>query len=396
MEATWKSPSPTDAAAPLEVPDGALVVLIGAAGSGKTTFAESRFKPTEVISSDRLRGMVADNERNQSATPAAFQVLHLIAGLRLERRRLTVIDAVNARPQDRRPLIALARQHDTAAVAMVLDLPEAECVARDHARPGRSVGATVIRAQHRAIRQSLGGLREEGFDHVHVVRTPGTLDQLVLRRVRLAVDRRWERGPFDVIGAVRGHLTELLRLLESLGYVLERGSEGTVASARHPDGRKAIFCGDLAGQAPESMTVLDLVMGMAADKSALCIRGDHEERLLQAEASAVPNATRQFVAGLPSHYVLAAGKLVVTHAGIQRQMVNRDSERVRTYCLVGEPGWQKRWRGRAVVVHTHEPGPSPQWQGRTLGLGGDSVGGGLSALRFPELEIVSVSDESRF
>src|SRR5215472_15245028 len=139
----------------IEVPELCLVVLIGPAGAGKSTLARAWFRPTEVISSDFCRALVSDREDDQSATPAAFEVLHLVTALRLRRRRLTVVDAVNARPADRRSLLELAREHDCAAVAVVLDLPQEVCVRQDRARPGRTVGLRVIAAQLAAIHRSL-------------------------------------------------------------------------------------------------------------------------------------------------------------------------------------------------------------------------------------------------
>src|SRR5438128_1153851 len=132
------------------LPEFALVVLVGPAGAGKSTFAAATFKPTEVISSDFCRALVADDETDQSATAAAFQVLHLIARLRLRRRKLTVVDAVNSRPGDRAPLLELAREHDCAAVAVVFDVPEEVCAARDRL-PGRTVGGRAIHAQRAPV-----------------------------------------------------------------------------------------------------------------------------------------------------------------------------------------------------------------------------------------------------
>src|SRR5215469_12977683 len=106
-------------------PELALVVLVGTSGSGKSTFARRHFLPTEVISSDYCRGLVADDENDQSATRAAFEVLHFIAGKRLASGRLTVVDATSVRPEDRKPLVELARQHHMLPVALVFDLPEA-------------------------------------------------------------------------------------------------------------------------------------------------------------------------------------------------------------------------------------------------------------------------------
>src|SRR5215217_1099616 len=95
----------------ITIPEFALVVLIGASGSGKSTFARSHFLPTEVVSSDFCRGLVADDENAQDATEDAFDLLHTIAGRRMARGRLTVVDATNVQPESRRPLVALARKH---------------------------------------------------------------------------------------------------------------------------------------------------------------------------------------------------------------------------------------------------------------------------------------------
>jgi protein phosphatase len=367
----------------IDVPDLCLVVLIGPAGAGKTTFARACFKPTEVISSDFCRALVADRAGDQSATPAAFEVLHLVTALRLRRRRLTVVDAVNARPADRLPLLDLARAHDCAAVALVLDLPEQVCVQRDHARPGRSVGPRVIAAQSAAVRRSLPGLREEGFAAVHVLGAAEDVEAAALRRVPLPVDRRWEQGPFDVIGDVHGRLDALVALLDRLGYRVEPGADGRPACAAHPGRRRAVFAGDLVGPGRDDAGVVRLVMGMAGAGAALCVRGDRDD----GPAAGLPEAAGRFLAGLPSHLVLARGRLVVAHAGVRSDMMGRDSPRVTAFCLRAEPGWALTYRGRAVVVHGHEEVPRPRWEGRTLAL---NAAGVLAALRHPELSLVSV------
>ncbi|HKA12456.1 MAG TPA: AAA family ATPase [Candidatus Dormibacteraeota bacterium] len=374
----------------IEIPELALLILVGPAGAGKTTFARTRFKPTEVISSDFCRALIADDEADQSATPAAFQVLHLIAGLRLRRRRLTVIDAVNARPIDRRPLLTLAGAHDTAAVALVFDLPEQVCVARDRARPGRSVGSRVIRAQREAILRSLPALPEEGFDAVHVFDSTESMEAAILRRAPLPVNRRWERGPFDIIGDVHGRLPDLVELLRRLGYEVGIGPSGDAQGVSHPDERKVLLVGDLVGPGRDSSGVVRLVMATTAAGRALCVRGDQDALAVRAGTVKLPEGGAAFLEGLPSHYVLAGGSLVVTHAGILPEMVGRDTARIRAFCLHGQAGWQQKWRGRALVVHGHSPVACVRWQGRTVDLDTGGAGGGrLTALRYPELEIVS-------
>ena len=142
----------------LGIPELSLVVLIGVTGSGKSTFARTHFKPTEVISSDFCRGLVADDENDQAATPAAFEVLRFIVGHRLKAGRLTVIDATNTQPEARRDLVQLAREHDVLPAAIVLDLPEKLCAARNAERPDRDFGPHVIRRQRSQLRRSLSHL----------------------------------------------------------------------------------------------------------------------------------------------------------------------------------------------------------------------------------------------
>ena len=154
----------------LTLPELALVVLIGASGAGKSTFARTHFKPTEVLSSDFCRGLVADDENDQSATDDAFDVLQFIAAKRLAAGRLTVIDATNTQPEARKPLVALARQYHMIPVAIVLDLPEKLCQARNQTRADRAFGAHVVRRQvqelRRSLREVLGGVRLSGSPKV--------------------------------------------------------------------------------------------------------------------------------------------------------------------------------------------------------------------------------------
>ena len=124
---------------PLIIPECALVVLIGPSGAGKSTFAQRHFRPTEVLSSDACRALVADSETDQAATPEAFEVLHFIAAKRLAAGRLTVIDATNVQPEARRPLLALAREYHCLAVAIVFDLPADICQAQNRRRPDREL-----------------------------------------------------------------------------------------------------------------------------------------------------------------------------------------------------------------------------------------------------------------
>ena len=414
------------AAAPheLAIPELCLVVLIGVSGSGKSTFARAHFRPTEVISSDFCRGLVADDENDQSATGDAFDVLHYIAGKRLAAGRLTVVDATSVQPEARRSLIALAKEHDVLPVAVVLDLPERVCLERNASRPNRDFGAHVIRRQRDQLRRGLRSLRREGFRAVHVLDSEEEVAAAAITRTRLYNDLRTETGPFDVIGDVHGCRAELEELLGRLGYAIARDAEGRPAGAHHP-GRRAVFVGDLVDRGPDTPGVLRLVMGMVAAGDALCVPGNHEDKLLRAlrgrhvqithglaeslqQLGQQPEEFRarvtDFLDGLVSHYVLDEGRLVVSHAGLIEPYQGRASARVRSFCLYGETTgetdeyglpvrypWANEYRGRATVLYGHTPVPEPEWSNNTLCLDTGCVfGGRLTALRYPEREIVSV------
>lgn len=168
----------------IAIPDPSLVALVGVTGSGKSTFAARHFLPTEVVSSDVCRGLVADDESDQSSTDDAFEVLHFIAGKRLSAGRLTVIDATNVQPLARRALVALAREHQVQPVAIVLDLSETVCARRNAMRTDRAVALSVLRSQRVALRRSMGSLRKEGFGPAHVLRRVEEVEAAFVQRER--------------------------------------------------------------------------------------------------------------------------------------------------------------------------------------------------------------------
>ncbi len=188
------------------LPELSLVALVGVSGSGKSSFAARHFLPTEVLSSDLCRGLVSDNENDQTATNAAFDVLHFIAGKRLEAGKLTVVDATNVQPEARQPLVALAKRHHTLAVAIVLDVPESVCAERNASRADRDFGAHVLRNQRSQLRRSMNNLRREGFHKVVFLHGVEEIDAATVERTPLWNDRRGDHGPFDIVGDVHGCL----------------------------------------------------------------------------------------------------------------------------------------------------------------------------------------------
>jgi polynucleotide kinase-phosphatase len=345
------APAPAPQARVLPVTDLSLVVLIGATGSGKSTFAARHFKPTEVISSDFCRGLVSDDENDQSASGDAFDVLHYIAGKRLAAGRRTVVDATSVQSEARKQLVRLAREHDVLPIAVVLDVPEQVCAERNAARPDRAaLPRHVIQRHQRELRRSLRGLEREGFRKVHILRGVDEIEAAEVVTERRYNDLTHLTGPFDIIGDVHGCSSELETLLGRLGY----------ADGVHPEGRTAVFVGDLVDRGPDSPGVLRRVMSMVESGAALCVPGNHENKLgrylkgrqvqhthglpetieqLDREHERDPlfaDRVRTFVDGLVSHYVLDGGRLVVCHAGLPEKYHGRTSGRVRSHALYGD------------------------------------------------------------
>ena len=410
----------------LRIPEPSLVLLIGPSGSGKSTFASQHFKPTEVLSSDFCRGLVSDDETDQTATNDAFEVLRFIAAKRLAAGKLTVIDATNVQGDARKPLLALAREYHYLTVAIVFNMPTKLCQARNAARPNRDLKPHVIRQQHQQLRRSLRHLKREGFrQFLYVMSTPETVAAARVERQPLWSNRTDEQGPFDIIGDIHGCFDELVELLQKLGYKISTQSNGDI-TVEPPEGRKAVFVGDYVDRGPKVAEVLRLIMRMHETGAALCVPGNHDVKLVRAlrgrnvkrthglaeslaqlaEASTeFKTHIAEFLDGLVSHYVLDNGKLVVAHAGMKAELQGRASGRVREFAMYGETtgetdefglpirlNWAEEYRGTATVVYGHTPVTEPQWVNRTINIDTGCVfGGELTALRYPEKELVSVA-----
>ena len=184
----------------IEIPQPCLIVLVGAAGSGKSTFAARHFASDEVLASDGFRARLARDEADQTANRRVFGALHAALERRLAAGRTTVVDATNVGSAARRALIARARAAGTPAIAIVLDLPLADCLAGDRARADRHVPPAVIERQWTHLRAALDGrprpgrsgasqgpsqthpLTREGFAAVHLLTSRAAVDAVTVRR----------------------------------------------------------------------------------------------------------------------------------------------------------------------------------------------------------------------
>jgi polynucleotide kinase-phosphatase len=406
----------------IQVPELSLVLLMGASGSGKSTFARRHFRATEILSSDFCRGLVSDDESNQAATADAFAVLHLIAEKRLAAGKLTVIDATNVQKEARKPFLELAKSQNVLPVVIVLDVPSEICHAHNANRSDRQFGPQVVRQQVAQLKKSLRHLEAEGFRYRHLLSSPEEIEVATIERQPLWNNRKWDHGPFDMIGDVHGCYEELIELLERLGYTFAQG--GVVA----PLGRKAVFLGDLVDRGPMAPEVVELVRTMVTAGHALCVPGNHDVKFVRAARGRKVQLTHglartmeqyalretvyrgelaaaaEFLDRLVSHYVLDEGRLVVAHAGLTEPLQGRSSGTVREFCLYGdvtgetdEEGypvrrdWAVNYRGPAKVVYGHIVVPRAEWVNNTINIDTGCVfGGRLTALRYPEMELVSV------
>jgi protein phosphatase len=417
----------------LNIPELSLVVLIGASGSGKSTFARKHFLATEIVSSDHCRAVVSDDENNQGATADAFALLHFIVAKRLKAGRLTVVDATNVKPEDRRQLLQLAKEYHCLATAIVFDLPVQLCFDRNQEREAgtRNFGIHVVKRHSDNLRKSLRNLERE-FRYVYRFSNPADVDQAAISRQPLWNNLRNEHGPFDIIGDIHGCASELELLLAQLGYEANNDEQQgfwDFPTYRHPEGRRVLFVGDLVDRGPRNLDAVKLVRNMMVAGSAFCVRGNHEFKLLRylrgkkvqinhgldrtvAEIDAIPTEYQEvyrqeltaFLDGLLSHYVLDDGQLVIAHAGLKEEMQGRSSGVVRSFAMYGETtgeidefglpvraNWAKNYRGAATVVYGHVPVLQAEWLNNSIDIDTGCVfGGKLTALRYPERQLMEV------
>ena len=409
----------------IEIPEFCLVAMVGATSSGKSSFAKKYFKPTEVLSSDFFRGMVSDDENDQSVSGDAFDLLYYAANKRLSNMKLTVIDATNIQQSARKRILELAKEQNVHAAAIVLNLPESLLQERNKARPDRNFPERVIRQHCREVQRCIRDLKREGFRFVYVINSPEKADNAEIIRTKLWNDKKDDHGPFDIIGDIHGCCDELGLLLERLGYKKQDGVYS------HPDGRKAAFLGDFCDRGPRNADALRLVMDMVKAGNAIAVPGNHDVRLLkylrgknvalthgidrtiaelEKKGDSFKAEVADFIDGLISHYVLDDGKLVIVHAGLKEEYIGRGSARVREFCLYGETtgetdsyglpvrlDWTSDYRGRATVVYGHVAGRKARMLNNTCCIDTGCVfGGKLTAYRYPERELVSVDAKVRY
>lgn len=427
-------------------PPRGVVVLAGISGSGKSSWAARELPGVHILSSDTLRGVLTDNLEHQECSRDAFDTLEQLADLRLKWGRLTVIDATNLKRAMRKKWLALARKHNVPAVAVFFDTPPEVCARRQLLRD-RQVPLQVLERQARALDSLVPNLLEEDWDGVARVHTgvgvnPGVpLHHEVLRAydAPMVVELPQggaliQRSKLDVIGDVHGCHEELQELLAQLGY------SGANDAWSHSEGRFAVFVGDLVDRGPDSLGVLETAQAMVESGCALVVRGNHDDKLRRwargnnvkvshglestvaefaaleteamvrrkAQVMAFLNATPLWAladAAPGGDPVVHGARLAVAHAAWLPSLLSGAKGKVRSWCLYGPntgntvDGLPQRldWKPDyptdgpfCVVGHTAFHGPVVERHNTMCIDTGCVFGGALTALRWPEREVVQV------
>ena len=385
----------------IKIPELSLVLLMGGEVPQRKALSQQHFVDAEVFDADSFADFEKALERAQQ---------------RLKHGLLTVISTPTLEIPALQAVRKLAKSQQVSCVAVVLDSTWCE-----------------------------KGLRAEGFkrlfllagvkpQHITVVRSP------------LWSNRKQLRGPFDFIGDVHGCATELKQLLNQLGYHSPHqkasftSQQGGTApfSWSHPEGRKAFFVGDLVDRGPQNLETLFLVRDMVSAGQAFCLEGNHEAKFLRylmgknvqrthgfeqtvaeiealspVEQARVKSEAKAFIEGLFPYAMLDGGKLLVAHAGLKASYHGRTSGRVRSFALYGDTtgkndayGLPERrdWAAeyddkncRPLVVYGHVPVKQATFVNNTIDIDTGCVfGGQLTALRYPEREIVSVPAQATY
>lgn len=365
-----------------DLPDFGLVVVAGRTRAQAVTVAAQTFAADEIVRDAR--------DGDETARLADISS-------RLQARGLVVLAVSQPRAAERSAWLQLAKRHHAPTTILILDPGLVE------AKPAR-----------------------EGFDQVFRLSTDAAAERLHVARHPLPCDRRDDCGPFDIIGDVHGCAMELAALLARLGYRLTWKHAGGARSVSiaHPEGRKVVLLGDLVDRGPNSPDVLRIAMGVTRGRGHVVL-GNHELKLARwlegrrvqvnpglaitiDQLSTTPGSFRDQVAawigGLPSHVWLDGGRLAAAHAGLRPEMIGRSSRAERTFCLYGETtgelddmgapvrrDWTGEYDAATVLTYGHTPVRTVLRRNNTVCLDTGCVfGGALTALRWPEDELVEV------
>lgn len=432
----------------ITLPNAGVVLLVGPSGSGKTTLLQNlvdrgQIKDSEILSSDKYRKIVADQEYNsvestdnkmaqilfeqyQRISKEAFELLELTLEARCRLNKCSFIDATNINSDDRKKMISIAHRHHLPISAIVLDIDLDTLLMRDNERVFPR-GSKRIKQQMKRFQYHKRYLKTEGYHQLHMIKE---LNHSV------EIERMDEVPPIDVgagidiIGDIHGCYTELLQLLEKLGY--EENEQGLYT---HPLGRKLLSLGDIMSRGPRSLETLLFFKNHVNNNLAYMIDSNHGWKIYrwlkgnqvtlqhgdeltakeinqwlatysEEEQKRLKDEFIQFLGDAPAHYIIedkGVPMLVCTHAGIKDEYIGKKSQQISDYCRYGESSsrmkdgipirgeWYHHHTGHMTIIWGHDPRPYPTTINSTINIDqGVVFGGKLTAYRYPEKSFVAV------
>ena len=368
----------------IKIPYDSSVVLVGAPLSGKTSFSDKYLTDKEDI---------------------------------------LVCDDLNIAKADRQKAISYAKEHDKQTVCIVFNL-DGEVLAERN-RKERKYRKRDIIAKADSVKMISTHLDEDGFNYIYILNNEEEINNCEVIFERLNCDKKELSGPFDIIGDVHGCYYELCKLLKRLGYKDDKGYY------YHAE-RTAVFTGDFTDKGNNNVKVLKLIRDMVNNNTALAVLGNHDDKILRylnnnevvtnkgmnktlneltLESEEEKNSLKEFLEKLPAHLVLDNGKLIVVHAGIKKEYVNKVSRRVKEFCLYAETtqdidgfnipqrtfNWTGEWTDDTLIIYGHTPRLKPYKLNNTLCIDtGCVLGGSLSAYKYPEDKVTSTSAKKNY
>ncbi|MGI9523065.1 MAG: metallophosphoesterase [Hyphomicrobiaceae bacterium] len=360
-----------------------------------------------------------DEILTQFALNAFGCVTNLGGALRTAKETKAAFADIERRLRERQIVIAIIGSTAEEILDDLIDMGD-----RYHAQV---IGLQVARL-HKASALSPRNTKRLAAIHHIDLRASSRSRNLNVETVPFKSDKRTLTGSFDIIGDVHGCFHELLELLRLLGYRVDVQGKGSsrLTKVVRPANRRVIFVGDLVDRGPASPDVLRLVMEMIAQDAAMCVIGNHDNKLLRwlsgskvslthglettvdqimLETAEFRNSVREFLYDLPYQLWLDGGQLVIAHAGIREEMIGRESRKVRDFCLYGDSSgqrnelglpiryhWALRYNGDPAIIYGHTPVSETSWINNTLCIDTGCVfGGQLTALQWPERYLVSVA-----
>nr|WP_307989659.1 metallophosphoesterase [uncultured Niameybacter sp.] len=388
----------------LTIPELSIVSFIGESSSVKLDFIKKYFHKSEVITIDELEV--------QGST-------------RLEKGELVGIELTQLDEESHIEIVRLGKKYHCMPVAIVFNpevLLEQLNTKRKNKKEDKNKNENKRVGKKRSALPNIETyLLQKGYKKVYVLNDVDATQNAKVQRTKLINNKKDIHGPFDIIGDIHGCYDELCELLEKLDYIVDK-STGTAYS---PESRIVAFVGDLVDRGPKIVEVLKLVMSMVKEGRAYCVRGNHDGKLerklrgsnvqiihglektleeLKGETEIFKQELKDFLEGLPSHYVFDEGKLVVAHAGLKEKLQGRESPIIRDLAMFGETtgkvdefglpirlNWSEHYKGSALVVYGHTPHLQAKIINNTINVDTGCVyGGKLTAYRYPEGEIVEV------